>query len=206
MVSDDLYDVLEIGRDATEDDIKKAYRRKAMVVHPDRGGSKDDFAKVQRAMDILSDPAKRQKYDQTGAVDEDHPDNAAMLKLQALIAEAIQQKKDPARFDPVAWIKQHLKDEGHRIKDAIVDMRREVTRLDKLIARSTKKNGGLNLMAEIARQRAEQMRAGIVRVEQEEITNARILELIADYEYQVDEEVKAVPGRGQWSYCQGFWP
>ncbi len=186
-MSDDLYDILGVGKDATANHIKKAFRRKAMVVHPDRGGSNDDFAKVQQAMDVLSDPSRRQKYDQSGVVDDEHPDNAAMLKLQTLISQAIQQKSDPAYFNPVDWIKRQLKKEDQEITAGIQDMRREAVRLEKLIARATKKNGGTNLVQAIAKQRAEQMRAGIVRAEQEAATNARILEMIEDYQYQVDE-------------------
>lgn len=57
------YDVLGVAKDATPDDIKKAYRRLAMKLHPDRGGSEAEFKSLGEAHDVLSDPVKRAEYD-----------------------------------------------------------------------------------------------------------------------------------------------
>jgi molecular chaperone DnaJ len=66
----DFYDVLGVARDASDDDIKKAYRRLAMTYHPDRnGGSKEAeerFKAITEAYDILRDPQKRAMYDRYG--------------------------------------------------------------------------------------------------------------------------------------------
>lgn len=60
----DYYSILEIDKTATQDDIKRAYRKLAMKHHPDRtGGDDTQFKKIQEAYDILSDPTKRQQYD-----------------------------------------------------------------------------------------------------------------------------------------------
>ena len=64
-----LYDVLGIRRDATPDDIRRAYRRKAMQWHPDRNSSPeaaDKFKLANRANEVLSDPARRRQYDASG--------------------------------------------------------------------------------------------------------------------------------------------
>ncbi|MEO5799844.1 MAG: molecular chaperone DnaJ [Gemmatimonadales bacterium] len=65
----DLYVMLEIGREATDDEIKKSYRRLAMVYHPDRNSAPDAEAKfkdISEAYQILSDPDKRAHYDRFG--------------------------------------------------------------------------------------------------------------------------------------------
>lgn len=59
----DYYSILGIAKNATPQDIKKAYRKLAAQHHPDRGGNADKFKQVQEAYDILGDPAKRQQYD-----------------------------------------------------------------------------------------------------------------------------------------------
>lgn len=66
----DPYEVLGISREATIEEVKKSYRKLAMVHHPDKpGGNTDKFKEIQTAYEILSDPEKRQNFDQFGDPD-----------------------------------------------------------------------------------------------------------------------------------------
>lgn len=67
----DLYKILEVSRTATQDEIKKAYRRLAMKWHPDRNPDRKEeatakFKEIAHAYQILSDPEKRKIYDKYG--------------------------------------------------------------------------------------------------------------------------------------------
>lgn len=64
----DLYDRLEISKDATAEDIKKAYMKMARKHHPDKGGDAEVFKGMQEAYEVLSDDTRRQMYDATGSV------------------------------------------------------------------------------------------------------------------------------------------
>jgi molecular chaperone DnaJ len=70
MAKRDYYKVLEVARDASEADIKKAYRRLAMKLHPDRNpddkAAEDQFKEAKEAYEVLSDSQKRAVYDQHG--------------------------------------------------------------------------------------------------------------------------------------------
>ena len=70
MAKRDYYEVLGVGKDASEDEIKKAYRKIAIKYHPDRNpGNKEaeeKFKEAAEAYDVLHDPQKRQQYDQFG--------------------------------------------------------------------------------------------------------------------------------------------
>jgi DnaJ-class molecular chaperone len=60
------YDLLEITRDATQEEIKKAYRKMAVKHHPDKGGDEEVFKKVSEAYTVLSDESKKRVYDMGG--------------------------------------------------------------------------------------------------------------------------------------------
>jgi len=60
------YDLLEVAHDANESDLKKAYRKKALRLHPDKGGDPELFKEVTHAYEVLSDSQKRSIYDTRG--------------------------------------------------------------------------------------------------------------------------------------------
>lgn len=70
MAKRDYYDVLEVGKNASAEEIKKAYRKKALLYHPDKNpGNKEaeeKFKEAAEAYEVLSNPEKKQRYDQFG--------------------------------------------------------------------------------------------------------------------------------------------
>jgi molecular chaperone DnaJ len=70
MAKRDYYEVLEVGKDAGADEIKKAYRKQALQYHPDKNpgdkASEEKFKEAAEAYEVLSNPEKKQKYDRYG--------------------------------------------------------------------------------------------------------------------------------------------
>ena len=63
----DYYEILGVGKGASADEIKKAFRRLAVQLHPDKeGGDETKFKEANEAYEVLKDSAKRQRYDQFG--------------------------------------------------------------------------------------------------------------------------------------------
>ena len=78
MVNKDLYSILGVSKNATDEEIKKAYRKLALKYHPDKWGDKSEaeqkqaetkFKEVSEAYSVLSDKEKRQNYDLFGTTD-----------------------------------------------------------------------------------------------------------------------------------------
>lgn len=78
MKQKNLYEILGVSRTASDDEIKKAFRKLSLELHPDRQGGKSDkekkeaedkFKEVSAAYSILSDPAKKHQYDTFGTID-----------------------------------------------------------------------------------------------------------------------------------------
>lgn len=68
-MSKDYYKILELNKNASDEEIKKAYRKLALKYHPDRGGGAEaekKFKEVNEAYQVLSDKQKRSQYDQFG--------------------------------------------------------------------------------------------------------------------------------------------
>lgn len=94
MVRRDLYEVLGVARDASTAELRRAYRRRVRVTHPDAGGDPQRFREVQEAWEVLSDPRGRAAYD-TATAD-------VSVELAAAFERARAQVVRPAPSGPAA--------------------------------------------------------------------------------------------------------
>ena len=66
MTKRDYYEILEIKKNSSKEEIKKAYKKLALEYHPDKGGDAEKFKEISEAYAVLNDDTKRQQYDQFG--------------------------------------------------------------------------------------------------------------------------------------------
>jgi len=88
----DYYETLGISKEASEIDIKKAYRRLAHIHHPDKStGDAGKFKQITEAYDVLSNASKRSSYDRFGTTDVEGLD--ALERVDESFAQAPNRKK-----------------------------------------------------------------------------------------------------------------
>lgn len=135
----DLYATLGVPRGATKQDVRVAYRARSKAAHPDRGGSVEKFRELVLARDVLSDDARRERYDRTGDAEETKVDNAEAQMMQcvaqaidAAIGQAAQEGVDPVYTDLVARAREVLRVQVEKIRAQVAEMEKTAATNEKL--------------------------------------------------------------------------
>lgn len=131
----DLYKALDIDQTATKADAKKAYRKKALKAHPDAGGDKESFALISLAHDVLTDDARRERYDETGDTEEKKT-NTVMETVSQMAKAAF----DEDSLDPVVFMKRHTDKTIHSQKMEKKKAEDHIKKLEKKLAKFVKQN------------------------------------------------------------------
>ena len=106
-----LYALLDVPEEATTELIRAAYRRAAKSAHPDVGGDRDGWQRLQLAHDVLTDEARRRAYDETGDVKEPERDTAfadAVRWLSFAADDVMKHAPDVTRVDMAARMRASL--------------------------------------------------------------------------------------------------
>jgi curved DNA-binding protein CbpA len=138
MKTTDLYETLGVPRDATAAQVRNAYRRLASELHPDRGGDADAFRAVQEAYDVLSDPRKRRRYDETGETSADRLAEESLTFAVAAFDNALAQACREGRAaysDVVASAKNSLLSQSLEAKRALGEAEKARRQLVEAISR-----------------------------------------------------------------------
>ncbi len=191
----DLYADLGIPRTASPEDVKKAHRRKAKETHPDKpGGSREKFAKVQRAYLVLSDTAKRQKYDTTGDEEVSQPDNRE-AQAREIVAHMLQnaiQASDQTVFREdifTGFRERAMKPAIQKIRNDQASYRRQIERNEKFLAKvKRKKKGGIDLVKNLIDGMNAELHRNIARADEAISFHERALEIIAEYEFEFEKQ------------------
>lgn len=110
------YDTLGVGKDASPDAIKKAYRKRASKAHPDHGGTAAEMAKVNRAMQVLSDPQRRESYDRTGS---DGNEMTVEKEAEDLLMGAMSMSLDVPQGRFIQAVSESLSGMGAKLQSAV---------------------------------------------------------------------------------------
>lgn len=137
----DLYETLGVSAAASAEEVKAAYRRRAQATHPDKeGGSEDEFKRVGKAYEVLSNPAQRTRYDQTGATDAQPTVEEEAASVLRSVFEQYLDSDSPDQ--PILSMRKAVGDTMKRQKDALDSAKRTAKRLNLFVGKLKPKSGG----------------------------------------------------------------
>lgn len=191
----DPYAELGLDKNASQADVRKAYRKRSKDAHPDTGGSEAEFGRIATALAVLSDPKRRDHYDKTGKIEDIGPDNTdqqAWAIISQMMDEIVGQAEHPQRVDIPGTMHTAMQKGVAKYRAALIvldNKRAGVRKLEgrwKRKARKAAKKGeppGPNMMENL-------LRASLVAIERQEqpikdelAKVTRALELLGEYDF-----------------------
>jgi curved DNA-binding protein CbpA len=186
----DLYQLLGIKRAATREEIRKAYRRKAKVSHPDSGGSVEAFKALAAAHDVLADERRRERYDTTGVIEQARPDNvdgSAIEVIAQKLGLLIHAEQDLTALDIGAVLAQTIRDDIGLRQTGIANQKRAIERAAALRARVKRKgNGEDNALARVLDWHEGAAKDSVRKNEEAVRSMERALEILELYSFGED--------------------
>jgi curved DNA-binding protein CbpA len=191
----DLYKLLGLKRGASKAEVRKAYRRKAKVSHPDKGGSAEAFSALATAHDVLSDERRRERYDATGEIVAAKPDNADVAAIEIIAQKLgliIHSEHDVSALGIGEMIEQAIREDIARRQAGIADHNRAIERAARLRARVKRKaDGADNTLARVLDWHERSAKDLIKKSEDAVSSMERALEILDGYSFIEDLPVDA---------------
>ena len=202
----DPYEVLGVDRNATEAEIKKAAKQSARKAHPDAGGSDDAFIENRKSLAVLSNPEKRAKFDATGAIDEEKPDNSTSIAMQIIIsvmaeitngylASGFSSSRDPRNFDLIKLVEGKIMDKIDNDQETVRQGKKHAAFLRDFVKRFKLRKKGKASFDFISRQINDEIAVIDAKIAEVEImieSTKLALELLASYHYDFDKPQSTV--------------
>ena len=189
----DLYAELGIARDPPPSTahIRASYRRRAKKAHPDGGGSVEEFQRVTRAVDVLTDERRRRVYDETGQIDEKPLDDLDARALQFLFGQidfVIAQVEARGLFldeiDVVGDVRRGFDEKLRQIDQAVRKISQNKEMAEKVAAKFRAKRGKVDRIGPMYRSKAAGFAQNLVACERDREMVRRAIEILAEHEFQ----------------------
>lgn len=197
----DLYETLGVSKDASADEIKATFRAKAKSTHPDHDGDAAQFIAIATAYDILGDPLKRAKYDETGnAPDKEEDERTEALGIvDVIMTEIVNQLQDHEGLvcnDLVADMRKVITGKIGELEADIAKTGQRIGRLHKFAERFTATEGADNTLAKMIEYRITGQERRLVGIQHGKRLHEVALDIIKDQAFRVDPQPTHFPGMG----------
>ena len=193
-----LYEDLGVHKNAPKSEIKKAYRRRAMKAHPDRGGDPEKFHAIQKAYDCLTDDARRAHYDATGQDGQVDRQGALVQRLAALFMHFVE-TADVDHADIIVLMRQALLDGKNKTLQALQQQHKKIERYERTKKRLKKKGDGENLFVQMIEGQISVTQRSIELGKSEIGMVEEMIKMVDGYSYSADS------GMGNAATMQGIF-
>lgn len=188
------YDTLGVKEDASQEEIKKAYKKKASKCHPDKtkGKTTEEFKELTIAYEVLKDKEKREEYDDNDGIDDSVESRANQVIAQIYIE--LLEKSDYRLKNYFVEIKQALDNSSRVCKQDKFKLENKIEKLEYLII-NTKAD---KVFIKLITRKLKENKAKVEQADQALTIFNKALKLLKVYEY-TGEVPKANPGSKPWA-------
>lgn len=176
----DPYATLGVGRGASHDEIRAAYRRTSSAAHPDRlGGSHERMTAANQAFAILGDPVKRKRFDTTGRAEDQNVEHEALALLARIVEKALNEAPDDGFVRFIQATAAGARENLRMKREAAIELQR---RLVKKIRALKFKGQGENVLAGMLQAKILEMREIVRKCDVEIKVTSRCIRLAESYD------------------------
>lgn len=195
-----LYDTLGVPPDSDLPTIKRAYRKRAKQLHPDKGGSTEEFQRLARAYMVLADPSRRAKYDRDGTFDADpvnDPLHAAMSLIVQFFMGVAQQAGENLKspifgLDLIAVARKEFAGQATALKRDKVKNENQIKVWEKLISKLKHRKAD-DLVRHGLRSQLAGIRQIIAAIDKQITMRVDALRLLEGYSFEFDVSQVVMP-------------
>jgi curved DNA-binding protein CbpA len=183
------YDTLGVKPEATTDDIKKAFRKKAKKSHPDKGGNPQEFREASNAYALLVNPARRKHFDDTGKTDDpDDTQRKIVGDLSALFVQAVD-SLNPKYDDIVSAVRSCIEDSRKKFVEFKRNSERRKDKFADAIKRAKrKKTDGENIVVMALELQVQQCQTAIMDADNRIADADTMVAMLECYEWIVEQQ------------------
>jgi len=208
-MNEDLYKILGVERDASQDDIKKAFRKLAAIHHPDKGGDADLFKKILHAYQILYDNVSRAKYDNDGVVEQfTEEQQIQMMARDGLISiftsyvASIRSRKDIYNKNLLKEINKEISIQERRLYENLTQQMARMDAVDCLKGRFNKKGENDTFFDNVIKKEIDKILQVINLIKFDIKVRQRMKKILSEYTYETLQELLKELGQDVYPHYQ----
>lgn len=177
------YDILGVPNNASDEQIRQAYKSLAQHHHPDKGGNEELFKQIKFAYEILSDPLKRREYDRTGEYTHRPSIRDETLEQLSRLFFDVLSKANIEQDDILLTLRVETRNIREHVQKDINACSDYIVRLSKVKKKIKKKNNGDNILAGIVEKQIESRNRELEMFMRRIHVCDQMIEVLEDYQY-----------------------